>query len=181
MAAATLNPTRTTSMTSLTSALACAVLAALACLISGCDEKPPEPGLEKVVVKGHTFWVEPALDDPTRIRGLGHRDRLPDDRGMLFVFPASQIHDFIMRDCKFDIDIAFLDDVGRVVSIHTMKLEPRNPGESDIDYEMRLTRYSSRFPARMALEVNGGTFERIGLKPQDVIELDAQGLKRRAR
>ena len=159
------------------------LLVAFAALFAavGCDQPPPRPNTERVVIKGTTFWLDGALDEPTRIKGLGGRESLPDDGGMIFVFPAPVPLEFVMRDCKFDIDIAFIDDAGRVVAMHTMKVEPRREGESDMDYEMRLKRYPSRFPVRFAVEVMGGTFEKLGLKPQDVIELDAAGLKRRAK
>lgn len=157
---------------------AAALLAAAT--LGSCGE-PPRPGLEKVVVKGKTFWVEPALDEPTRIKGLGGRASIPEDGGMLFVFTFATVQQFVMRDCTFDIDIAFLDNAGRVVAFHTMLMDPRKPGESDNDYEMRLKRYSSKFAARMALEVRGGTFATLGLKEGDILELDVEGLKRRAK
>lgn len=151
------------------------------CALSGCDDAPPKPGLERVVLKGERFWVEPALDDSVRIKGLGGRESIDADGGMLFVFPQSRQLEFVMRDCLVDIDIAYLDDAGRVLSMHTMVVEPRKPGESDSVYESRLKRYSSRFAARMALELRAGTLKRLGVQPQDVVELDLAGLKARAR
>jgi hypothetical protein len=157
-----------------------ACLVAAASALASC-EHPPREGAERVVVKGTTFWVEGAFDDPTRIRGLGGRASLPADGGMLFVFPHAQPMEFVMRDCLIDIDIAFMDDAGRVVATHTMTVEPRRPAESDIAYEARLKRYPSRYPARFALELNAGTLARLGLNPGDVIELDAEALKKRAK
>ncbi|MDX2115276.1 MAG: DUF192 domain-containing protein [Planctomycetota bacterium] len=161
-------------------ALLCAALACAGMALTSCD-RPPLPGVEKVRVKDATFWLDPALDDATRLKGLGGRESLPPDGGMLFVFPSSFVQTFVMRDCNFDIDIAFLDDTGRVTAVHTMKMDPRRPGESDSDYERRLVKYSSNFPARFAVEVMGGTLQRLGLKPGEVVELDVDGLKKRAR
>lgn len=152
----------------------------LTATLASCAE-PSRPGLERVVVKGSTFWVEGVFEDATRIKGLGGRDSIPEDGGMLFVFPYTNLLEFVMRDCKFDIDIAYLDDSGRVVSMYTMKMEPRNTGESDSDYENRLKRYPSRYGARFALELKAGTLDRLGVKPGDLLELDAEGLKRRAK
>jgi uncharacterized membrane protein (UPF0127 family) len=161
----------------------CVAAAALAASAAawGCEEKPPREGLERVVMSGRTFWLEPALDDPTRIRGLGGRERIPEGEGMLFVFPRTDRLEFVMRDCLVEIDIAYLDDAGRVVQTYTMAVEPREPGESDIAYEVRLRRYPSRFPARFAVEVAGGTLGRLGVKAGDQVVLDTEGLKRRAR
>ncbi len=157
----------------------CAVLACAA--LGSCDETASRAGLERVVVKGTTFWVEGVFDDATRIKGLGGRESIPEDGGMLFVFPYTNALEFVMRDCTFDIDIAFLDDSGRVVAWHTMKVEARNAGESDSDYEARLKRYPSRFASRFALEVRGGTLDRLGVKAGDLLQLDAEGLKKRAK
>lgn len=137
---------------------------------------------ERVDVRGAVFRVELALDDATRLRGLGGRASIPEDGGMLFVFPRPARLGFVMRDCLVPIDIAFLDSAGRVVSMHAMQPEPpRADGEGDYEYEARLRRYDSRFPAQFALEVAGGTFERIGLETGDLVRFDAAGLKRRAR
>lgn len=161
------------------------VLAALALFftcatLASCAE-PTRPGLERVVIKDSTFWVEGVFDDATRIKGLGGREYIPEDGGMLFVFPYTNLLEFVMRDCKFDIDIAYLDDSGRVVATHTMKNEPRNPGESDSDYENRLKRYPSTYAARFALEVRPGTLARLGVKPGDLLVLDTESLKKRAK
>lgn len=150
-------------------------------LVPGCEEHPPRAGAVKAVVKGKTFWLDPVLDEATRIKGLGDRETLPDDGGMLFVFPLPDVLQFVMRDCKFDIDIAFLDDTGRVLAMHTMKMDPRRPGEGDGEYEGRLHRYSSRFASRTAVEVMGGTFAKLGLKVQDKIEVDLEALKARVK
>lgn len=164
----------------LSCSLAVAALAVIGMAGAGCDE-PTRPGLERAVIAGRIFWLEPALDEPTRVKGLGGRDSIPEDGGMLFVFPHAQVLLFVMRDCRFDIDIAYLDDAGRVLAIHTMTVEPRHPGESDIAYEQRLKRYSSRYPARFAVEVRGGTLDALNVRPGDLVHLDLEGLKRRVR
>lgn len=134
-----------------------------------------------ITIAGERFDLVPALDTGARTLGLGGVASIPDRGGMVFVFPAPTVLSFVMRDCRTDIDIAYLDDRGRVLTTYTMINEPRRPGESDWDYEDRLTRYSSRFPARFAVEVAPGTFERLGVRTGDVFEFDAAALKARAR
>ncbi len=141
-----------------------------------------------VVVAGKTFNLEPALDDPTRIRGLGGRLKIEPEGGMIFVFPIAHRMEFLMRDCPIDIDIAFLDDSGRVLALHAMKAEePRRPDEPKSDspgndpYDRRLKKYSSRFPCRVAVEFAGGTLAGLGVKEGDKIEFDLAPLKARAR
>ncbi|RMD60960.1 MAG: DUF192 domain-containing protein [Planctomycetota bacterium] len=143
----------------------------------------PEAQRVLVRVKGEPFKVEVALDPQTRYRGLSFRSHIGPDEGMLFVFPTPQRLAFVMRDCLVPIDIAFLDGAGRVLAVHSMQLEPRKKGESDADYNARLTRYSSRYRAQLALETAGGRLQELGLKPGDKVhfDFDLQALKRRAR
>lgn len=159
---------------------AVASLAAIALLVSCTDPAPA--GRERVILGGETFWLEPALDDQTRLVGLGGRRHIEPDGGMLFVFPTSAPRSFVMRDCFTDIDIAYLDGAGRVVSTHEMTVEPpRRPDESQSDYEFRLKQYPSRYPTQIVVEVAPGTLRRLDVKPGDLVQLDAEGLKRRTK
>jgi len=140
-----------------------------------------------VVIAGETFNLEAALDDPARIRGLGGRATIEPKGGMVFVFPQAHRMEFLMRDCLADIDIAFLDDGGRVLALHAMKVEPPRTAEEPVreypndPYENRLKRYSSRFPSRVAVEFAGGTLARLGVKEGDKVSIDLAPLKARAR
>jgi hypothetical protein len=58
--------------------------------------------------------------------------------------------------------------------------EPRREDETEFQYEMRLKRYPSRFPAQFAVETAGGRLAALGVKEGDRIEFDAEALKRRA-
>ncbi|HBS28948.1 MAG TPA: hypothetical protein DEB06_05745 [Phycisphaerales bacterium] len=145
---------------------------------AGCEEQ--REGRERVEIKGQVFWLEPALDDATRIRGLSGRMEIAPDGGMVFVFAQPAQQEFVMRHCLTDMDIAFLDGAGRVLSWYEMKVEePQRPGESDLDYELRLKRYASRFASQFVIEVAPGTLNRLGVKEGDTIGLDAPGLKAR--
>lgn len=135
-----------------------------------------------VTINGRRFVMELALDDASRLKGLSGREHLDPDKGMLFVFPSAERRAFVMRDCPSPIDIAFLDASGRVVALHHMTPDPpRAEGETDMQYEYRLTQYPSRFPAQFAVETAGGRLSDVGLKEGDVVRFDAEALKRRAR
>lgn len=140
-----------------------------------------------VVVAGETFSMEPALDDASRVRGLGGRAVIEPKGGMVFVFPQPHRMEFLMRDCLADIDIAFLDDGGRVLAMHAMKAEPPRTADEPVrdfpndQYENRLKRYSSRFPCRVAVEFAGGTLARLGVKEGDKVTIDLAPLKARVR
>ena len=151
----------------------------------GCQDvvqQPDDAGRVPAVIAGTTFMLDAALDDASRVKGLGGRDVIDPKGGMVFVFPFRGVLSFLMRDCPVPIDVAFLDDVGRVMTMHEMLAEaPRAEGESLDAYERRLKRYSSRYPCRVVVEVAGGTLRSLGVKEGDKITLDIDGLKRRLR
>jgi len=168
------------------------MLVALAALLApGCDE---EAGSDTVAVEINGAWYHLELaDDPeTRQLGLGGRDHIDADGGMIFVFKSPLVLYFVMRDCLAPIDIVFLDSSGRITAMHAMTIEDPEPeqkeGESDSAYNTRraeydrgLPKYSSRFAAQFALEFAGGTLDTLDLKPGDKIDLDTVKLKKLAR
>ncbi len=150
--------------------------------IRGCKTVTVPEGREQVTVAGEHFFLEPALNESTRIRGLGGRQTIEPTGGMVFVFANRIPLQFVMRDCLTPIDIAYLDDSGRIVRMYEMPIEdPQGPDEPQGDYENRLPRYNSDFPVRYVIEVAPGTWKRLGVKPGDQFELDLDGLKARAR
>lgn len=158
-----------------------ALALALASLLGGCTDGRAGADVAPVRIGDRTFFLELALDHDSRVQGLSGRSYIEEDGGMLFVFPTAEVRHFVMRDCPIPIDIIFLDGAGRVVAMHRMQPEePRRDDESDAEYEMRLKRYSSRFPAQFAVELRGGLTGELGVQPGDQLRFDVDGLKRRA-
>lgn len=131
---------------------------------------------ETAEIKGERYRLEIAADEPALENGLAGRSGLSPDGGMLFVFPLAQEQMFVMKDCAEALDLIFLDQGCRVLSVHAMLPEaPRGPGESADDaagnaaYTARLKGYSSDAPARYAIEVKGGSVARLGLKAGDAV------------
>jgi len=157
-------------------------LCTLGMTLASCSDKAVSANVESVQIAGRWFHLELAADEPTRMKGLGGREFIEPDGGMLFVFPTAAKRSFVMRDCPISIDIIFLDPSGRVVATHHMEAEePRREGESDWQYEERLKRYSSRFASQFVIELAGGTLESLELKAGDRIALDTAKLKARAK
>jgi hypothetical protein len=161
------------------------VFAALLLALAGCKGRISEaPKTEAVTIKGRPFKLELAIDSESRQRGLMHRDSIPDDGGMLFVFPDDQvtIQRFWMGYCQVDMDIIFLDRQGRVTATHRMKMDqPRANDETEAEYDARLPRYSSGYPAQFAIELKAGSLDRLNVKVDERIELDLPRLKAMAR
>ncbi len=145
----------------------------------GCARPAAPEGHEVVELGGRRFTLELVADPATRERGLGGRESIPEDGGMLFSFPDSQIRHFVMRDCLVPIDIVFLDSDGRIVAMHHMPVEPpRAENETALQYDRRLKRYSSRFNARYAIEIRGGTLDELDLQAGQKVDLDTERLAR---
>jgi len=138
--------------------------------------------IETVSIRGETFHLELAADDATRARGLMFRTEIDPHGGMLFAFPYASMQEFWMGNCWTDMDIVFVDAIGRVTATHSMTaVEPQQPGESDEEYAIRVPRYSSRLPAQFVLELAVGTAERLGIGVLDTLDLDVERLGRIAR
>jgi uncharacterized protein len=57
--------------------------------------------------------------DTPELRGLGvmFRPSLPEDRGLLFTFERLDFYSFWMKNCRFPIDMVWLDEHRRVVHL----------------------------------------------------------------
>jgi uncharacterized membrane protein (UPF0127 family) len=66
---------------------------------------------------GKTFQVELMVRDEDRAMGLMFRSSLPQDRGLLFVFDRTDFYGFWMKNCRFPIDMIWLDEEKRVVHL----------------------------------------------------------------
>lgn len=66
---------------------------------------------------GKVLTVEVMVRDEDREMGLMFRPSLPEDRGMLFVFGDLDFHGIWMKNCRFPIDIVWLDESRTVVHV----------------------------------------------------------------
>ncbi len=70
-----------------------------------------------MMLDGATLMVSLARTPAVQEQGLGGRNSLGSNEGMLFVFPTDGHNLFWMKDMRFSIDIIWLDSAGRVVYI----------------------------------------------------------------
>ena len=66
---------------------------------------------------GRVLQVEVMVKDEDRAMGLMFRPSLAEDRGMLFLFEEEDFHGIWMKNCKFPIDILWLDAGRKVVHL----------------------------------------------------------------
>ncbi|MDE1925549.1 MAG: DUF192 domain-containing protein [Patescibacteria group bacterium] len=66
---------------------------------------------------GVSLSIEYATTEAQREKGLGGRISIPDNYGMLFVFPRDDYYGFWMKDTLVPLDMFWLDDKGQVVSM----------------------------------------------------------------
>lgn len=107
---------------------------------------------------GEVFTVEISRTDDERRTGLMNRPSLGESAGMLFVFERDDFLSFWMKNTRIPLSIAYISRDGIIREIHDM--EPRS-----------LKAINSQHAVRLALEVNQGTFERVGLSVGDRIEI----------
>jgi len=102
-------------------------------------------------IKGHKLTAEVASTDAQRATGLMNRRILPENRGMVFVFPYASPQSFWMMNTYIPLSIAFIDEKGTIVNIADMKPLTTNT-------------HNSAKPAKFALEMNQGWFAKRGIK-----------------
>src|SRR5438128_6626577 len=66
---------------------------------------------------GKVLQTEVMVKNEDRAMGLMFRPSLPLDHGMLFIFAQPDFHGIWMKNCKFPIDIVWLDGEARVVQV----------------------------------------------------------------
>ena len=111
-----------------------------------------------VEIDGHQFQVELAVDSQTRQKGLGDRNRLCADCGMLFLFPQKEVYPFWMKNMRFNLDIIWISD-GKIAYIAKNKsfhnLELIDPG----------------LEADKVLEINAGLADKYNFAAGDGVKI----------
>lgn len=122
---------------------------------------PTPVALTSVTINEIVVPVEVADTPQSRELGLGYRDSLPENQGMLFDFNGQkQPVRFWMKGMRFPLDMIFIAD-GKVVQIY----ENAEPQEGVPDVNMK--GYVSNEPVHYVLEVNAGFVEKNNIKVGD--------------
>lgn len=118
-----------------------------------------------LLINDKTIKVEIADTSSKRAKGLGGRQSLGENEGMLFVFERVDKHPFWMKGLSFALDFVWIKD-DQVKDI----LENVQPPSKDTpDSEIPI--YSSKEPINKVLELNKGTVAKLNIKVGDTIKL----------
>jgi uncharacterized protein len=99
--------------------------------------------------------VEIASTPSQRELGLMYRNSLPEDAGMLFIFPNPAHQVFWMHNTPLPLDMIFVGASGRIIGI-VANAQPESDRYLSVDGD-----------SLYVLEVNGGFCQRQGIKPGD--------------
>jgi uncharacterized membrane protein (UPF0127 family) len=94
--------------------------------------------------------AEVAFTQKGRTIGLMFRDKLDNDRGMLFIYPQEHNLSFWMKNTKFPLSIAFINSQGTVTQIDSMT-------------PYSLMSHTSKEKVKYALEMEQGWFRKNGI------------------
>lgn len=152
------------------SSLACVALVCLGWAVQGSDQRIyPLPKLAKASVtfgsKKIPVWIMDTAGK--RAEGMMYLSprEVPAGSGMLFVFDAEREMSFWNQNVRFDLDVAYVDAKGRVVSIVVLKKQDPTPKPSGA-------------PAMYVLEMKRGEFKKLGLRKGSTLKLPAGLLAR---
>ncbi|HYI24085.1 MAG TPA: DUF192 domain-containing protein, partial [Thermomicrobiales bacterium] len=125
---------------------------------------PPARSTAEIVVGETTVPVELAIARDEQTLGLGYRNSLDPDAGMLFVFEEASPRTFWMMGMRFCLDIIWV--TGNEIVGAAESVCPPPAGTDASDYPS----YPSDEPVTHVLEVNAGWLEAHGYGPGTPVE-----------
>jgi uncharacterized membrane protein (UPF0127 family) len=150
---------------------------ALILLLGACAPQEPTAAPEPsdtyypISIDGTSLQLQLALIQSEQSKGLMHRDSMPTDHGMLFLFKQPEPRAFWMRNTRIPLDIGYFDASGRLLEIHSLYPYDENSVPSRSQKVL------------IAIETNRGWFTRNNITPGAQIDLNAltQAIKRRGK
>lgn len=114
------------------------------------DSAQPALPTVTLLIDDKQLIAEVAATGQQRYMGLSFRATMDENKGMLFVYERERMLTFTMRNTLIPLSIAFISEDMVINEVHDMNVGPNQL-------------FDSRAPARYALEVNQGWFERNGV------------------
>ncbi len=119
------------------------------------------PLSSKVKIRGTVFTVDVAATEQQKELGLGGRDSMPLDHGMLFPYDHKEQYEYWMKGMHFPLDFLWID--GKTVADMTPDIPFPTDGQP-----LRVVR--PNVPVDKVLELNAGTIARLGIQVGDPVE-----------
>lgn len=126
-------------------------------LLFSCNKLPQK----KISINNYIFTVEIASKTEHQVKGLGERDFMPEDKGMLFVYDYKDRWTFWMKGMRFGLDFLWIDG-DRVADI--TKNVPAPHPEAKTFHTV-----TPSVPVDRVLELNAGIVDKYGIKIGDKI------------
>lgn len=116
-------------------------------------QETPQTQLQRITLSAgiHQIDTQVALTPEQHQIGLMFRTEMPQNEGMIFVFPAPSKQCFWMKNTVLPLTAAFIADDGTIVNLEDMK-----PQTTESHCSLR--------PVRYVLEMNQGWFAKKGIK-----------------
>lgn len=108
-----------------------------------------------------SFRVEVVSTPASRQKGLSGRKEIPQDYGMLFIFPTLGAHGFWMKDMHVAIDIIWLSDTGNILGI-----------EENVSPDTYPNVFYPPEPVRYVLETRAGEARRKGWSEGELVPIN---------
>lgn len=112
------------------------------------------------LVGAQSVRIDIADTDELRVKGLGGRESLESDEGMLFIFPYDARHAVWMKDMKFSIDILWLSADGTIIDMRR-----------DVSPDTYPAAFAPPESARFVLELHAGFTRANGVGVGDLVRL----------
>ena len=134
--------------------IAAAIIGIVGVLTIPSDTKLETVNFPKGTIKvdNIVLQVEVANTEPARMRGLMFQDKLPFDKGMIFVFDNAQVVPMWMLNMQFSLDVIWFDSKGDVVHIE----KNAEPCKSALETVTCTFQNAENKKAKYVLEVTAG-------------------------
>jgi hypothetical protein len=117
---------------------------------------------EKAIINGHTIRLMLAVTETEKERGLGYRNSLAPDTGMLFIYQNKDRYGFWMKGMRFPLDFIWITG-NKVVDVSQNIPQPDND-------TVRPVNVAPNVPVDKVLEVNAGVIQSLGVQVGDLVQ-----------
>ncbi len=126
---------------------------------------PEKQKTPEVCVREKCFKVEIADEYDERMRGLMFRSEMPEDKGMIFIYPGEGNYRFWMKNTLIPLDMAWISGDKKIIYIERMAAPCKT--NSCPSYGPP----AGGGLARFVLEINGGLADKYGIAIGDIVDL----------